>query len=121
MGHVEKGMGGREPNTVGERYPLVGDALVTTRVDKPDPFVRGIREIDFSARVHRQVVRLDTFGKHRFLAIPRPRYNPFAPVLAGVQPSVGSKHQAVGAARIFLADGALAIEGDSVNTVVRNI
>src|SRR6266478_6631967 len=114
-------MVGREPNAIGESYPLVDNALVSARVDKPDALVRGIREIDFSARVHRQIVRLDTFGEHGFLAIPRPRHNPFASVLASVEPAVWPKHQAVGAAGIFLEDRNLAIEGDSVNAVVRNI
>ena len=86
------------------------DALVPLGIDKPDPLVCGIGEIDLAARVDRQIVRIHAFGDDRFLAVRREGHDALAAVLAGVEAAVRSEHQTIGLARILAEYGDFAVE-----------
>src|SRR5215831_6294770 len=112
---------GRKADAIGKQHALVYDALVSFRVDKPHLLVGRVAEVDLAARVYRQVVGIHTFGDHRFRSVRRVRHNTLPPVLTCVEAAVRSEHQAVRLTRIFAEQRDLAIDGDLVDTAVRDV
>src|SRR5262249_17033102 len=112
---------GREADAVGKQHAFVYDALVPFRVDKPHLLVRRIAEVDLAARVYRQLVRINTSGDPRFRSVRRVRHNTLPPVLAYVEAAVRSEHEAVRLAGILAEKRDVAIDGDLVDTAVRDV
>ena len=69
IGHHQESVIRREAHTIRQQNALMHNPLVAFGIDKPDPLVLRIAEINFTARVYRQIVRTYAFGDGVFFAI----------------------------------------------------
>ena len=121
IGHVQKSMVWREADAIGEQNTLMHNALIPFGIDEPDPLVLRIGEIDLTAGVYRQVIRVHTFGDDGFFAVGCIGDDALTSILASVEAAVRSEHQTVGLARILAEHGDFAIGRNLVDAAVRNI
>ena len=78
----------RETYAIGEQNTLMHHALVPFGIDKPDPFVLRVSEIDFAAGVYSQIIRIHTFGNDGFCTVSRKCHDALPAVLARVQAAI---------------------------------